>query len=147
LGAFIADKKLMDRLTDAPVLGHITTFGGHPLCCAAGLAALNALIEEGWIDQVKQKEQLFLSRLEHPAIRAVRSFGLWMAVEFSDADTCKRVIDQCLSVNDETTYGLMTDWFLFAPNCLRIAPPLIISEYQIQLACDRILQAIDQNKL
>lgn len=145
LGAFIADKKWMDRLTDAPVLGHITTFGGHPLSCAAGLAALDALIDEGWIDTVRQKEALFLSLLTHPSIRSVRSFGLWMAVEFADAETCKRVIDRCLQVNSPDETGLMTDWFLFAPHCLRIAPPLIISETQIRMACERLLRAIDHS--
>jgi len=145
LGAFIADKKWMDRLTDAPVLGHITTFGGHPLSCAAGLAALDALIEEGWIDTVRQKEALFLSLLTHPSIRSVRSFGLWMAVEFADAETCKRVIDRCLQVHSSDETGLMTDWFLFAPHCLRIALPLIISETQIRMACARLLKAIDQS--
>lgn len=145
LGAFIADKKLTDQLTDAPVLGHITTFGGHPLSCAAGLAALESLLEEGWIETVKSKEALFQARLTHPNIRSVRSFGLWMGVEFSDASFCKRVIDRCLQVEGEGSIGLMTDWFLFAPHCLRIAPPLILSEKQIEFACDRILQAIDQS--
>ena len=145
LGAFIADKGLMDQLTDAPVLGHITTFGGHPLSCAAGLAALDALLEEGWIDTVKTKEALFQSRLKHPKIRSVRSFGLWMGVAFSDASFCKQVIDRCLQVEDNDAGGLMTDWFLFAPHCLRIAPPLILSEEQIEFACDRILEAIDQS--
>ena len=145
LGAFIADKCLMDQLTDAPVLGHITTFGGHPLSCAAGLAALNALIEEQWIEGVKAKEQLFRTLLIHPRIASIRSFGLWMAVEFSDAETCKKVIDRCIDIRDPNEVGLMTDWFLFAPHCLRIAPPLLISEYQIQQACSRILAAIDQN--
>ncbi len=145
LGAFIADKGLMDQLTDAPVLGHITTFGGHPLSCAAGLAALDALLEEGWIDTVKTKEALFQSRLKHHKIRSVRSFGLWMGVAFSDASFCKQVIDRCLQVEDNDAGGLMTDWFLFAPHCLRIAPPLILSEKQIEFACDRILEAIDQS--
>jgi len=145
LGAFIADKGLMDQLTDAPVLGHITTFGGHPLSCAAGLAALDALLEEGWIDTVKSKEALFHGRLKHHKIRSVRSFGLWMGVAFSDASFCKQVIDRCLQVEDNDAGGLMTDWFLFAPHCLRIAPPLILSEKQIEFACDRILEAIDQS--
>lgn len=144
LGAFIANKALMDQLTDAPVLGHITTFGGHPLSCAAGSAALRALIEEGWIEGVTTKETLFRSLLIHPKIVAIRSFGLWMAVEFSDADTCKQVIDRCIDVKDPNETGLMTDWFLFAPHCLRIAPPLLISEFQIEHACRLILAAIDQ---
>ncbi|MBL0272484.1 MAG: aspartate aminotransferase family protein [Chitinophagaceae bacterium] len=139
LGAFIADKKLMDAFTNNPVLGHITTFGGHPVSCAAGMAAMNALLEEGWIDTVKKKEELFRSLLTHlpeggrsPKIKAIRSFGLWMAVEFDSFETNKKVIDACI------TKGVLTDWFLFAPNCLRISPPLIISEEQIKKSCEVI---------
>jgi acetylornithine/N-succinyldiaminopimelate aminotransferase len=138
LGAFIADKKLMDAFTDNPVLGHITTFGGHPVCCAAGLAALKALLEEGWMEKVKAKEELFKSLLVHPNIKAVRSFGLWMAVEFDSFHTTKKVIDTCIAS------GLLTDWFLFAPHCLRISPPLIISEKQIEDACAIITKACHQ---
>lgn len=135
LGAFIADKQLMDTLTGNPVLGHITTFGGHPVCCAAGLAALDALTEEGWISQVKQKEALLRQLLIHPRIKSVRTFGLWAAVEFDSFELNKKVIDTCIE------NGVLTDWFLFAPNCLRISPPLIISEEQIKKACEVILQA------
>ncbi len=135
LGAFIADKKLMDAFTENPVLGHITTFGGHPVCCAAGMAGMKALLEEGWIETVKAKEQLFLSSLKHKKIKVVRSFGLWMAVEFDSFETCKKVIDTCIE------NGVLTDWFLFAPNCLRISPPLIISEEQVKIASSIILQA------
>lgn len=135
LGAFIADKQLMDTLTGNPVLGHITTFGGHPVCCAAGLAALDALTEEGWISQVKQKEALLRQLLIHPRIKSVRTFGLWAAVEFDSFELNKKVIDTCIE------NGVLTDWFLFAPNCLRISPPLIISEEQIKKACEVIVQA------
>lgn len=135
LGAFIADKQLMDTLTGNPVLGHITTFGGHPVCCAAGLAALDALTEEGWISHVKQKEALLRQLLIHPRIKSVRTFGLWAAVEFDSFELNKKVIDTCIE------NGVLTDWFLFAPNCLRISPPLIISEEQIKKACEVILQA------
>lgn len=138
LGAFIADKKLMDAFTDNPVLGHITTFGGHPVCCAAGMAGLKALLEEGWIATVKAKEELFRSLLVHPKIKAVRSFGLWIAVEFDSFETNKQVIDTCIAA------GVLTDWFLFAAHCLRISPPLIISEQQIEKACAVILAACDQ---
>jgi acetylornithine/succinyldiaminopimelate/putrescine aminotransferase len=137
LGAFIADKKLMDAFTNNPVLGHITTFGGHPVCCAAGMAAMKALLEEGWIDSVKKKEELFKSLLVHPKIKAVRSFGLWMAVEFDSFETNKKVIDACIA------NGVMTDWFLFAADCLRISPPLIISDEQIRKACGIIIRACD----
>lgn len=125
----------MDAFTENPVLGHITTFGGHPVCCAAGMAGMKALLEEGWIETVKAKEQLFLSSLKHKKIKVVRSFGLWMAVEFDSFETCKKVIDTCIE------NGVLTDWFLFAPNCLRISPPLIISEEQVKIASSIILQA------
>ncbi|MBL7723035.1 MAG: aspartate aminotransferase family protein [Chitinophagaceae bacterium] len=137
LGAFIADKKLMDAFTDNPVLGHITTFGGHPVCCAAGRAGMKALLEEGWIGKVKSKEELFKSLLVHPKIKAVRSFGLWMAVEFDSFETNKKVIDACIA------NGILTDWFLFASGCLRISPPLIISEQQIEKACAVIVAACE----
>lgn len=137
LGAFIAGKNLLDAFTENPVLGHITTFGGHPVCCAAGMAALKALLEEGWIDTVKSKEELFRSLLIHPDIKTVRSFGLWMAVEFDSFETNKKVIDTCIA------NGLLTDWFLFAPGCLRISPPLLIAEKQIEKAAGIILQSLN----
>jgi len=137
LGAFIADKKLMDAFTDNPVLGHITTFGGHPVCCAAGMAGMKALLEEGWIGTVKGKEELFTSLLDNPKIKAVRSFGLWMAVEFDSFETNKQIIDKCIAA------GVLTDWFLFASDCLRISPPLIISEEQIKKSCEVIIKACE----
>jgi acetylornithine/N-succinyldiaminopimelate aminotransferase len=136
MGAFIADKAKMQTLTGNPVLGHITTFGGHPLCCAAGLASLQVLLEEDWIDAVIRKEQLFRRLLVHPAIRAIRSCGLLIAVEFGSFEENKRVIDACIEK------GLLTDWYLFAPQCLRIAPPLSITDEQIEKACSIILSAI-----
>jgi len=136
LGAFIAEKKMMDAFTENPVLGHITTFGGHPVCCAAGMAAMKVLLEEKIINGIKSKEELFRSLLIHPKIKAIRSFGLWMAVEFESFETNKKIIDACIE------NAVMTDWFLFAPNCLRISPPLNISENQITDACNKILNAI-----
>lgn len=133
LGAFIADKKLMDAFTNNPVLGHITTFGGHPVCCAAGMAAMKVLLEEGWIETVKQKEELFWSLLTHPKIKTVRSFGLWMAVEFDSFETNKKIVDACIA------NGVLTDWFLFASGSMRISPPLVISDAQIQKACEVII--------
>jgi acetylornithine/succinyldiaminopimelate/putrescine aminotransferase len=137
LGAFIADQKLMVAFTDNPVLGHITTFGGHPVCCAAGMAALKALLNEGMMNDVKKKEELFISLLTHQKIKSIRSFGLSLALEFDSFETNKKVIDHCIS------NGVLTDWFLFAPHCLRISPPLIISPAQIQNGCRKILQACD----
>jgi len=136
LGAFVAKKELMDTLMDKPVLGHITTFGGHPLSCAAGLASLNILLDEKLVKTVAEKEKIFLQRLVHPSIRSVRSAGLLIAVEFESYEKNKRVIDHCLSE------GLLTDWFLFAPNCLRIAPPLTISAEEIVKACDVIMDGV-----
>ncbi|MFN8291310.1 MAG: aminotransferase class III-fold pyridoxal phosphate-dependent enzyme [Chitinophagaceae bacterium] len=138
LGAFIAGKQLMEAFTENPVLGHITTFGGHPVCCAAGMAAMNVLLEEEMLQTVKQKEDLFRSLLVHPKIKEVRSFGLWMAVEFDSFETNKKIIDQCIA------NGVLTDWFLFAPNCLRVSPPLVISEERIRKAVQLILTALDE---
>jgi acetylornithine/succinyldiaminopimelate/putrescine aminotransferase len=151
LGAFIADKKLMDSLTGDPVLGHITTFGGHPVCCAAGMAAMDTLlggrnsvppgqrngVPLSMIDTAAVKEKLFFSLLVHPKIKAVRSFGLWIALEFDSFETNKKIIDSSIQ------QGVLTDWFLFAADCLRISPPLIISEEQIRKACDVIMKACD----
>jgi acetylornithine/N-succinyldiaminopimelate aminotransferase len=136
MGAFIADQSRMASLTDRPVLGHITTFGGHPVCCAAGMASMQVLLQNGWIGEVERKERLFRQLLLHPAIRAVRSCGLLIAVEFADFDQNKRIIDACIGK------GVLTDWFLFAPECLRIAPPLTITDEQIHSACDILLAAI-----
>ena len=145
LGAFIADKKIMGSLTENPVLGHITTFGGHPVCCAAGIAAMKVLFEEKIIEAVKKKEELFKSLLIHKKIKAIRSFGLWMAIEFDSFETNKKIIDACLDASGRLLRpdAVMTDWFLFAANCLRISPPLIINENQIKKACNVILQACD----
>jgi len=137
LGAFIADTRLMHQLTDNPALGHITTFGGHPLCCAAGMASMKALLEEGYVGQVKEKEKLFIKLLVHPKIKEVRSSGLLIAVEFENFEINKKIIDACIS------NGALTDWFLFAPQCMRIAPPIIISGEEIEKACEVILKAMD----
>ncbi len=138
LGAFIAAKELMDAFTGDPVLGHITTFGGHPVCCAAGMAAMKILLEEGWIEKVKEKESLFRSLLIHPNIKAVRSFGLWMALEFDSFETNKKVIDACIE------QGCLTDWFLFSPHCLRLCPPFIMDPEQIRKACTIILASCEK---
>lgn len=138
LGAFIADKKIMSTLTNNPVLGHITTFGGHPVSCAAGKAAMEVLLENNWIEKVKHKEQLFVQYLKQKKIKAVRSAGLWLAVEFESFEFCKTVIDKCIEK------GVITDWFLFAPNCLRIAPPLIITEEEIMHVYNIIVSSIGE---
>jgi len=139
LGAFIASRDRMKRFTENPVLGHITTFGGHPVCCASGMAALKALRSSGWMEQVGEKEKLFRSLLQHPQIISVSSFGLWLAVAFESFDVCRKVIGRCIE------YGVLTDWFLFADNCLRISPPLCITTEAIRKSCAAILKAIDES--
>jgi acetylornithine/N-succinyldiaminopimelate aminotransferase len=136
LGAFIAGKQLMDVFTYNPVLGNINTFGGHPVCCAAGFAAMNVLLDEDIIAGVGSKEQLFLQHLSHPSIKAIRSCGLMIALEFETFDINKKFIDTLIGK------GVFTDWFLFAPQCLRIVPPLTISKEEIMEAC-RIFNSIE----
>ena len=145
MGAFIADKKIMDSFTHDPVLGHISTFGGHPVCCAAGLAAFNVLLEENLIASVKEKEELFVSLLSakasdglEPSRRlSLRSCGLMIAVEFESFEINKKIIDALI------IEGIFTDWFLFASNCLRIAPPLVISKEEITVACKKIIEVLN----
>lgn len=138
IGAFVAPKTMMHTLASDPILGHITTFGGHPVSTAAGLATLQAILEENLIAQVPAKEQLFLELLQHPRIVEVRSAGLWLAVELASFDEVQTVIKHCLE------QGLITDWFLFNDRSLRIAPPLIITEEEIRKACAIVLKGIDQ---
>ncbi len=137
VAAFISRKEIISVLAHDPVLGHITTFGGHPVCCAAALAALESLLDSDLIRKVNAKEQLFLSLLKHPSIVQVRSAGLWLAVELPDFDFLQSVIRKCLS------RGLITDWFLFNNHSLRIGPPLTISESEIEWACSIIIESIE----
>ena len=147
LGSFVADKKIMDSLTHDPVLGHINTFGGHPVCCAAGLAGFNVLLDEKLIETVSEKEKQFLSFLKHPQIKQVRSRGLMMAVEFESFEVNKKVIDALIQGSGRSKRPdpcVFTDWFLFAANCLRIVPPLTISDEEITLACVKIIAVLNK---
>jgi acetylornithine/N-succinyldiaminopimelate aminotransferase len=136
LGAFITSHATMQVFTENPVLGHITTFGGHPVCCAAGMAAFKVLLENNIVEEVAAKEQLFLSLLKHPSIKAVRSKGLLMAVVLEDAAHVQATLGRCLE------NGLFSDWFLFEPKCIRIAPPLTITEAQVRDACQILLNSL-----
>lgn len=138
MGALVAPAHMTQQFTFQPVLGHMTTFGGHPVCCAAGLAALNTLLNEGLIPQVAQKEALFQELLVHPQIREIRSCGLLMAVELSDNQSVLRVLKAGMN------QGIFSDWFLFADNCIRIAPPLTISEADIREACGILLDCLNE---
>jgi acetylornithine/succinyldiaminopimelate/putrescine aminotransferase len=138
IGAFLANETLMKTLSFEPVLGHITTFGGHPVSCAASLATLRYIEEEHLMDQIASKSDLFKSLLQHPIIQEVRGIGFMLAVEMKDFKTVKAVIDECI------LHGLITDWFLFCDNSLRIAPPLTITEEEIKIACNILLQAMNK---
>ncbi len=137
LGAFIADNKLMMHFTENPVLGHITTFGGHPVSCAAALAGLEWLLETGIYLTVKEKEAIFRNQLKHPAIKGISGKGLMLAIDLGDEDFNKRVIKTCIES------GVITDWFLHCGYKMRIAPPLIITTDEIMFTCQVILNAID----
>jgi len=137
IGAFVSSAAIMGALRENPILGHITTFGGHPVCCAAGLAALEVLLDEQLIEQVENKANLMRELLVHPAIREIRGKGLILTIELDSFDFNKQVIDRCIE------HGVITDWFLHCSNSMRIAPPLIITEAEIRQACSVILEALD----
>lgn len=140
IGAFIANQTVMSVFKDNPILGHITTFGGHPVSCAASLATFKTIFSENLLETVEEKAKLFRDLLIHPKIKEIRNQGLMMAVEFEDFGELKPIID------DGIEQGVITDWFLFCDNSMRIAPPLVISKEEIRFACEVILRAIDQKK-
>ena len=138
VGAFISSREIMDSLDSCAIPGHMTTFGGHPVSCAAALATLSTLLNEGIIKEVEAKGKLFKKLLSHKIIKEIRGIGLMMAMEFENPAVAQKVMKICLDK------GVILDQFLFAGNCLRIAPPLIISDDEIERACKIILSAIDE---
>jgi len=138
LGAFISSKKILNSLTSNPSLGHITTFGGHPVSCAAAYESLNTLLNEKLIDSIYEKEKLFRTHLKHPKIKEIRSKGLFIAMELYSADDVNKTIKLALS------NGIIIDWFLFNPSSIRIAPPLIITKQQIIEACNILVGCLDK---
>jgi acetylornithine/succinyldiaminopimelate/putrescine aminotransferase len=138
IGAFISSNEIMGALKDNPILGHITTFGGHPVSCAAGLAALNTVIDENLINGVQQRENLFKSLLIHPKIKQVRGLGLMIAVELENFNEVEEVSKKCIE------RGIIIDWFLHCDSALRIAPPLTITENDIKFACETIIDVISE---
>ena len=137
IGAFIADKKIMDSFKENPILGHITTFGGHPVSCAAGLAALEVLLEEKLTESVSVKESLFRNLLKHPMIKEIRGKGLLLSIQLNSFKEVENISKLCME------NGLIIDWFLHNETSLRIAPPLTITEREIKNACEVILIALD----
>jgi acetylornithine/N-succinyldiaminopimelate aminotransferase len=137
LSAFISSNEIMSSLTHNPVLGHITTFGGHPLSCAASLAALEVLTSGNLIEEALQKEKVFRKHLQHSLIKEIRGKGLILSLQFQSEEMNRAVIDECIQ------RGVLVDWFLFAPDCMRICPPLIISEEEIIHSCSVIIESIN----
>ena len=140
LGAFIASEAVMRDLSHDPALGHITTFGGHPVCCAAGLAALDYLTENHIVEQVESKGALYEELLmNHPQVQEIRRSGLLLAVELGDAEKMYRIMEL---FKEE---GIMSDWFLYCDTAFRISPPLTISESEIRESSRLILSCLDAN--
>lgn len=138
LGAFVSSNRIMDCLSHDPALGHITTFGGHPVCCAAGLAAMRYIIDNDLLSGVERKGALFERLLsDHPAITEVRRSGLLMALELGDSDKLYRIMDLFKE------YGILSDWFLFCDTAFRISPPLTITEEEIGDCCRIIRECLD----
>ena len=139
LGAFVSRHEIMDTLQSNPVLGHITTFGGHPVCCAAGLAALNYLLDHHVVEQVEAKGALYERLLEdHPAVREIRRSGLLLAVELGSSERLYRI----MGLFKET--GIMSDWFLFCDTAFRISPPLTVSEEEVRDSACLIRECLDR---
>lgn len=140
IGAFVASKAIMGAFKTNPILGNITTFGGHPVSAAAAVATLETLRASNLVEQVNTKAARFVELLVHPLIQEIRHAGLMMAVEFERFEVVKPIIDRAIEL------GAITDWFLFCDNSLRIAPPLTITMEQIDDACQLVLQAIEEAK-
>jgi acetylornithine/succinyldiaminopimelate/putrescine aminotransferase len=137
LGAFISSTYLMKQLRNNPVLGHITTFGGHPICCAAGMAALELILTENWLQEIPMKEKLIRDTLTHPLIKNVRGKGLMLSAELESFEMNLEFIKKCVEL------GLITDWFLFCDSAFRIAPPLCISLDELKQGLGIIFGALN----
>jgi acetylornithine/N-succinyldiaminopimelate aminotransferase len=139
LGAFISSGEIMSSLISDPVLGHITTFGGHPVSCAAGLASLEIIQEEKLAEAANHKSLLFKRELVHPLVSEIRGEGLLLAVRLKDPGIISYIISHA------PDHGLILDYFLFCDDAFRIAPPLIIKNDEIIQACSRIKDLLDQS--
>lgn len=137
IGAFVANKSVMDVIKDNPMLGHITTFGGHPVSCAAALAALDVLLDDRLMERVEAKAQVFRQHLRHSLIREIRGIGLMLCLQMDSFSQVEQVSRYCAE------RGVIIDWFLHCETALRIAPPLTIDDDQIIRACQLILEAMD----
>lgn len=136
IGAFVANKAVMDVITDNPILGHITTFGGHPVSCAAALASLNVILDDRLTEGVERKAELFRQQLQHPAIREIRGMGLMLCLQMGSFLQVEQISKYCAE------NGVVVDWFLHCATALRIAPPLTINDEEIRIACKVIRDGI-----
>jgi acetylornithine/succinyldiaminopimelate/putrescine aminotransferase len=139
IGAFISSREIMNSLAHNPMLGHITTFGGNPVCCASALAALDVIAEEELLNHVEQKGRLIEALLAHPHIKEIRRMGLLLAIDFDSAERVNRIVAEA------KRNGVICYWFLSHPHSFRIAPPLTITEQEIREACAVILKAIENS--
>ncbi len=139
LGAFVSSQKIMSTLTHDPVLGHITTFGGHPVCCAAGLAAMKYLQQNKIVEDVERKGAMYESLLQdHPAVKEIRRAGLLLAVELGESEKLYKIMDHFIEE------GILSDWFLFCDTAFRISPPLVISDDEIRDSVSMIRRCLDR---
>ena len=138
LGAMVSSKEIMSVISHDPHLGHLTTTGGHPVSCAAALASLRQLRDGRLAEAAKEKEKLFRELLHHELIREIRGRGLLLAVDFGEEEINRNIIENCMH------QGVLSDWFLFSADCMRIAPPLIVSKEEIRFCCEVILRAADE---
>ena len=137
LGAFISSGRIMKTLTHNPELGHITTFGGHPLSCAAGLGALRFMDSSAILNTIQEKGNLVRGKMKHSLIREVRGDGLFFAIDLDDRDISRKVGTEALN------RGIITDWFLFRDQAFRISPPLTITDEELARGCDLFLETMD----
>jgi len=138
IGAFSASTELMNLLQDNPKLGHITTFGGHPVIAAAALATLQEITETNLMQEVSEKETLIRKHLAHPHIKEIRGKGLMLALLVDTPDICNQIILNCQD------NGLILFWLLFEPKAIRITPPLTISNDEIIEGCNIIIDALNK---
>lgn len=139
LGAFVSSQEIMSSLMSDPVLGHITTFGGHPVCCAAGLAAMRFLQENKVVEDVERKGAMYEELLkEHPAVKEIRRSGLLLAVELGEAEKLYRLMDYFIEE------GILSDWFLYCDTAFRISPPLVITDDEIRDSVAMIRRCLDR---
>lgn len=137
LGGFAARSEVMSAFKTNPILGHITTFGGHPVCCAAGLAALNYIENHKLLEQVERKGAIIEKLITADKVKEIRREGLLMAIEFGSEDLCNRVSQAALKE------GLISESFLFCPSALRVAPPLTITIEEIEMVCEKLNMVIN----